>query len=612
MIGNVVEKYEVLQKIGEGGMATVYRGRHVTLGREVAIKVLHPHLSASERNRQRFAREARAIEHLEHDNILKIFDYSGTDVDACYIVTEFVDGVTLQKLLNERSRIPSEVTATIGLRLAEALNYAHQLGIIHRDLKLENVMIRKDGTLKLMDFGIARFLDEVNLTLTGALVGSPAYMSPEQAMERVLDSRSDLFSLGTLMFHLVTGQLPFTGGNPSIVLRNVIESNRPSVHELAPDISGELADLIESLMQTDPNDRPTSALEVIDLLHGCLASTQIEPDQEKWSIQSWLLDPSSYEQRLNEWLSTHLFEEGKRRLADSDHLGALRMFNRLLSMDDENQEVLDLIRGMHGTRKSKYRKRHILPVAFLALVAVAALVSLMWPAGDGMGPVSPSSDDGLDPIQQPVDVDVVDIENMDVLDSEPLVVPGKTKAETDVQAELPVVSTKKIKKIPDTKAPAKVSKEPPRSSAENAMVLVTVPGSWGDIYIDGELKGRTGAIGKIEVTPGTHILGVRNDHALPYQQNFTVAPGENKVVEVTSLQRKPARFRLLNSPSPECVVIVDGIRRGTVGSLARTYRTRTPEKGHNLTVECPDGTNITRSLNSVGPGALIPVDLSTP
>ena len=208
MIGNVVEKYEVIQKIGEGGMATVYRGRHTTLGREVAIKVLHPHLSASERNRMRFAREARAIEHLEHDNILRIFDYSGSDTERCYIVTEFVDGITLQDLLNERARFPSEVTAQVGIKLAKALSYAHGLGIIHRDLKLENVMLKRDGELKLMDFGIARFLDEVNLTVTGALIGSPAYMSPEQAMERVLDHRSDLFSLGTLLFHLTTGQLP--------------------------------------------------------------------------------------------------------------------------------------------------------------------------------------------------------------------------------------------------------------------------------------------------------------------------------------------------------------------------------------------------------------------
>jgi serine/threonine protein kinase len=120
LIGNLLDKYEVLQKIGEGGMATVYKGRHVTLGREVAIKVLHPHLSSSEKNRQRFAREARAIEHLEHENILKIFDYSGTDTDRCYIVTELVDGATLQELVTDRARIPSEVATLISMRLARA------------------------------------------------------------------------------------------------------------------------------------------------------------------------------------------------------------------------------------------------------------------------------------------------------------------------------------------------------------------------------------------------------------------------------------------------------------------------------------------------------------
>ncbi|HCH66108.1 MAG TPA: serine/threonine protein kinase, partial [Deltaproteobacteria bacterium] len=168
----MLDKYEVLRQVGEGGMATVYLGRHTTLGREVAIKVLHPHLSASERNRVRFAREARAIEHLDHEHVLRIYDYSGTETQDCYIVTEFVDGVTLQQLIAQTRRIPGEVVTLIALELADALGYAHDLSIIHRDLKPENVMVRRDGVVKLMDFGIARFLDEVNLTVTGALVGT--------------------------------------------------------------------------------------------------------------------------------------------------------------------------------------------------------------------------------------------------------------------------------------------------------------------------------------------------------------------------------------------------------------------------------------------------------
>lgn len=609
LIGNVVEKYEVIQKIGEGGMATVYRGRHVTLGREVAIKVLHPHLSASERNRQRFAREARAIEHLEHDNILKIFDYSGTDADDCYIVTEFIDGITLQELLNERVRFPSEVAIQIGIKLALALEYAHGLGIIHRDLKLENVMIRRDGTLKLMDFGIARFLDEVNLTITGALVGSPAYMSPEQAMERVLDSRSDLFSLGTLLFHIVTGQLPFTGANPSIVLRNVIEARRPGVQELAPDISANLADLIEQLMQTEPDDRPATALDVATRLTECLAEVGVDED-EGFAVQRWLQDPEAYNERLNDLLSERLLETGKQRLANHDHLGALRMFNRLLSIDESNEEVLDLIRGMHGVGHDTKPRWRILAIGIGVLVCAAMVSWSFWPASSNKVSTLPIEDSLGE--ATPVSTEIAALENEDVADTPPAIVatnqpnPAPDK-ETPEQpgATIPVAP---IAPQPTRQAAATNTSPPTRSAA----VLVTVPGSWGDIFIDGDLKGRTGAVGAIEVSAGTHVLGIRNDHALPWQRSFTVAPGETKTIEVTNLQRKPARFRMTNAPSPQCTVTIDGIRRGTVESLANSLQVRAPQKSHDLTIECPDGTTIGRTIPPAAPGALVQVDLSSP
>ena len=133
-------------------------------------------------------------------------------------MTELIDGITLKELLEQESRLPSEFVAIIALNLTEALCYAHSLGIIHRDLKPENVMIRRDGQIKLMDFGIARIMDDVHLTMTGNLVGSPAYMSPEQAQEKKLTPASDWFSFGTLLFHLCTGQ-PHSKIEPSIVLK---------------------------------------------------------------------------------------------------------------------------------------------------------------------------------------------------------------------------------------------------------------------------------------------------------------------------------------------------------------------------------------------------------
>ena len=603
MIGNVVEKYEVIQKIGEGGMATVYRGRHTTLGREVAIKVLHPHLSASERNRMRFAREARAIEHLEHDNILRIFDYSGSDTERCYIVTEFVDGITLQDLLNERARFPSEVTAQVGIKLAKALSYAHGLGIIHRDLKLENVMLKRDGELKLMDFGIARFLDEVNLTVTGALIGSPAYMSPEQAMERVLDHRSDLFSLGTLLFHLTTGQLPFSGANPSIVLRNVIEGNRPSLLELAPDVSSTLGDLIEQLMQTEADDRPQSADEVVKRLQRSLAEVDIPEDDATWSTARWLQSVEDYQQRLDAHLMERLLERGKAALSDGDHLTALRLLNRLLSIDSNNQEVLSLLRGMHADMPSTRRWTKVWPISVGLVFVVGLLVNWAWP-DDAVPQAESSSVSTTD-----ADADVEDDTPQDI-DTPPAVVATMNPTAVTASPPSPDVG------IPTTapRPSATPEKAAPGSSDEASQdsigsVIVTVPGSWGDIYIDGESRGRTGQVGAINVAAGTHTLEIRNDHALPHQQTFTIEPGEQRIIEVTGLQRKPVRFRLLDPPSSECTVLVDGIARGTVASMANTIRVRAPERPHDLVLECPDGSRLTKTLGPAAPGSLVPVKL---
>jgi tRNA A-37 threonylcarbamoyl transferase component Bud32 len=348
LIGTHLDPYEILDKVGEGGMATVYRGRHANLGREVAIKVLHPHLSSSVRNRQRFAREARAIEHLRHPNILEIFDYSGVDADDCYIVTEFVPGHTLTELVARVHRVPSEVAAVIGLALAEALAAAHRSGVLHRDLKPDNVMVRVDGRVKLMDFGIARFLDETQVTMTGALVGSPAFMSPEQARESDLDARSDLFSLGTLLFYLVSGELPFAGSNPSLILKNIIEGRRPAVTELLPCVNPRLADVIERLLSTRREDRFPSASTTAVALREALDEVGFDPDAERWALQRYLLDPAAYEADLDAWLREALIPRARALMDDGDALAALRLANRLLSLEEDHPEALALVQGFHG------------------------------------------------------------------------------------------------------------------------------------------------------------------------------------------------------------------------------------------------------------------------
>jgi len=604
LIGEVLDKYEVLQKVGEGGMATVYLGRHTTLGREVAIKVLHPHLSASERNRIRFAREARAIEHLDHDHVLRIYDYSGTDARDCYIVTEFVDGVTLQQLIAQHNRLPGEVVTLIALELADALGYAHDLSIIHRDLKPENVMVRRDGVVKLMDFGIARFLDEVNLTVTGALVGTAAYMSPEQALERVLDSRSDLFSLGTLLFHALTGQLPFSGNNPSIVLRNVIEGNRPDVLDLAPDISGTLGNLVDRLLATEPDDRPQSCAEVREELLSALAEVDLDPTAPEWSIRTWVIDPEGYQERLHAHLRVVLLDAGKRCLADNDHLGALRQFNRLLAIDEHNPEVLALVQSMH--RDTPTESNRWWGLGAVAGIGVAALLTwALWPEP----PAPPAPVPQVDP---PVVVDVApDPPPESPVD--PIVEPPVADTPPDRPPALQTPKTVAPPPRGKSKLPRAVKTKvrrddtPPEPPAPGT-VSVLVDGAWAWISIDGERVGKTGQVGRIELAPGRHTLRVENDYSLPWERTFEVSPSEHRPFEIT-LTPRPATLVFPADREGACDVRLDGATRGTLGELSHRLRITDPRRKHRVEVSCPDGSNGSTELSPLTPGDTVQVAL---
>ena len=597
MIGTTLDKYQVMQKVGEGGMATVYRGRHATLGRDVAIKVLHPHLSSSTRNRKRFAREARAIEHLEHENILQIFDYSGTGAEDCYIVTEFVFGETLAELLQRHGRFPSEVTVLVGLSLSRALAYAHDSGILHRDLKPENAMLRHDGKVKLMDFGIARFLDEAHVTMTGALVGSPAYMSPEQAGEVKLDQRSDLFSLGTLLFHLVTGHLPFTGSNASIILRNIIENNRPSVTDLAPTVSPTLADVIERLLQPDPDDRYADAHEVVDDLELALAEASIDPEDPRWSLTHLFDDFEGLESRLDAHLRVALLDNGRAALECDDHLTALRLFNRLLSIDEENQEVLELVQGMHTQVRTKPPTRRI---AWSALAAAAVglglVLVLTWMAGDRTPTPTTTVTELPEPTPEP--------EPLVELGSSPSPLPEITPPLTKPD---PPSATNALAVAPRTPRarridPPVVEEEPEAIAEEPATIEIRVQGTGhADIYVDGVERGKTRGGAPIQVQAGAHLIKLVSPVFEPWEREVEVAPGEAYVNKEVKLVPRPATALVLDDVPGDCQVRLDGDDLGSVDALSRSFPIPEPTRGHLVQFDCPDATHTVKVPPQNGP-----------
>ncbi len=261
------ERYELNHLIARGGMAEVYRAHDRLLDRPVALKVLFPELSVDRSFVERFRREAQAAANLSHPNIVPVFDW-GEDSGAYFIVMEFIDGRPLSSILKTAGPLSADRAADIGSHVAAALGYAHKHGVIHRDVKPGNVLITDEGQVKVTDFGIARAINtEESLTQTGAVMGTATYFSPEQAEGIGVDPRSDIYSLGVVLFEMVTGRAPFLGDTPVAVASKHVRDTPPVPREINASIPPTFEAIILKSMAKDPDHRYATAEELrADLL----------------------------------------------------------------------------------------------------------------------------------------------------------------------------------------------------------------------------------------------------------------------------------------------------------------------------------------------------------
>ncbi len=277
------DEYEIIEDLGQGGMAQVFKARQVSLGRTVAIKEIKPAFAAHPELVERFRREARTAAGLVHENIVQVYNFCEPGKGSLFFVMEYVEGHDLRTLLKKSGTIPPRVAAIIGREVARALAYAHARGLVHRDVKPGNVMVSSQGEIKLMDFGIVREMDS-DLTKTGAFLGTPNYMSPEQFLGEVITPASDIFSLGVVLYEIMSGTKPFKAEGEDSLSKQVRTAKEVKLRTLNPKVPWRLAGIVHKCLQKAPHKRYPSAEHLAGELERFLKTRNREAERKELTL----------------------------------------------------------------------------------------------------------------------------------------------------------------------------------------------------------------------------------------------------------------------------------------------------------------------------------------
>ncbi len=419
----------------------VYRAHDPKLDREVAVKVLHPHLAKDYETRARFEREARAAAKLRHPNIVEVYEFSDVSERENYLVTELLEGPTLRRFAEQHPDIPAEVVAAVGIVLCDALACAHAQGVIHRDVKPDNLMLQR-GQIKLTDFGIAHVADSREVTATGQVLGSPAHMAPEQIEGTAVDARTDLFAAGTVLYLLAVGKLPFEGPTAHVLLRKILEGDYPDPVRAAPRVGHRFASILRKCLAREPDERYESAAAMkADLLDFLTDIGWDVPDRE---LRRYFEDPegftAAHRTKLLERLPA-LGSEARKRNSLPDAMG---YFNRALALDPGNAKVLAMARATSRRRQIVRAARGVGIVAGAALITAGLAVG--WAARHR-------------PVRSARPILVT--ENVPRWDTQPLIVPAVAR----VVAEAPAVDASALVAEEDSGARASRGTSPSRVAA---------------------------------------------------------------------------------------------------------------------------------------------------
>jgi eukaryotic-like serine/threonine-protein kinase len=498
----VAGRYEIQKPLGQGGMGTVYKARDRMLGEEVALKVLRTDVAGTPEMSQRFIQEIRLARKVSHKSVCRIHEY-GEDGALRYISMAFVDGTDLKRILREHGPFPARQAYDMSIRIAEALQAIHDEGIVHRDLKTPNVMVDGKGIPKLMDFGIAKQWESsaTELTGTGMIVGTPEYMSPEQIRAQKVDFRSDIYSLGILVFEIFTGHAPFRADTPVALLMKHLQEPAPLDGIEAADLPRPLVPILRTALAKSPAERFSSAAEMAEALRRARDATALSPTAGAMPLRGAAVPvgkaepaptplPTGVPTAVPTYVPTAVLTPARSAPRVEARGGAARALR-----------LGWWAAGLGGVA--------------LTLALTAAYVGV-WLFRQATRPMPPSS---VPATQTPVTTTTLARAET----SRPERTPPTTVA-VALQAARPSASATAAAEMPVATMPSPAP--PPQQPAPErmgALQVIVVP--WGDVTVDG-VAVETGPTKRIPLTPGPHLVRVVHPDFQPLQRKLTVKAGE--------------------------------------------------------------------------------------
>ncbi len=478
-----LEGYEIIKEINRGPVATVYLARQLALERFVFLKVLNQNIHDQPDLLERFKREAKICARLNHPNIVNIYEFGDAD-GAFFLIFEYVQGQTLKAFIKQHHPLPVPVVNYILYQVAGGLYYAHQHGVLHRDIKPANIMIGDDGQIKITDFGLATSNDLPGVTMQHMAVGTPAYMSPEQATGKPLDVRSDIFSLGITLYEMLTGQNPFLGENVVDSLNNVLTRQPEPVHALRPDCPPWLDKLVNRMLVKKPEDRLPSLLQLLENEH--LKSNQIQPATFLNFLQNGQLKERSI--LLSETKSPH---------------------------------------RMPFTKKKK---------AFMVLFVVVLIASLIIFLEKSVKPLEPSLPSV---VTVPKAIDSVQSQTSNPEGTKP-----KTNIRSNQTGTIPEASNHAVPKAKVAKA---TTNEKINIESQSSAQLFIFCSPWADIYLNGRFVDTTPIEKPLFLKPGSYNLELRNPNFEILKRKVTLTAGSADTLHF-KLKPKLGFLKLMSFP----------------------------------------------------------------